>query len=317
MQGKSTGGSDIHFGENDENHALDPGTGGDLLSSPFGQTPTSKQIAEFLGAEHEGEEVEITDVASLENAGESELAFSIYRGGELLEDTDASAVICSPDASVEGITKILTDNPRLAFAKLTQALFLADPLGAAARIHETAVVHESAEIGEGTRIGAFVWIGKNVTIGPNCTIRPGSRIGGQGFGFARDEEGQPHRIVHRGGVRIERDVEIGPNCSIDRAVFDETVIKQRTKLSGQVHVGHQAVIGEDNIVTFGVGFGGGATVGDRVTIHPHACIAGGVTVGDDAEIGMNSAVLDDVEEGRTVVGSPAKLRSDGTDEGPR
>lgn len=268
----------------------------------------------MLDADHRGDTVQLSGVASLDGATADDLAFSVHESAEPLESTDAGAVLCPVDAPpVAGLTQILVENPRLAFATVSTRYFPGDRPDAPAGVHPSAVVHDDATIGDGTRIDPHVWIGANVTVGPNCVIRAGTTIGGAGFGFERDPSGRPQRIAHRGRVTIGPDVEIGPNCSIDRAVFDETTIGEGAKLSGQVHVGHQVSIGADALVTFGVGFGGGSSIGERVTLHPHVSLAEGVTVGDDAEIGMNSAVLEDVPAGAKVAGSPAEpIGSDAT-----
>ena len=267
----------------------------------------STDIANFVNGTHRGEPVALSGVGSLASAVSGDLAFSIHHSRDVLEETDAAAVLCPTDIDrVDGTTQIGVDNPRLAYAKVSTTFFEDGQSESTTAIHPSAVVERGAAIGEGTRIGPHVWIGENVSVGRNCTIRAGTVIGGTGFGYERDSAGRPHRLAHVGSVRIESNVDIGPNCSIDRAVFDETVIRERAKLSGQIHVAHQVSIGEDTLVTCGVGFGGGASVGDRVMIHPHATIAEGVSIADEAEIGMNATVLDDVTAGTTVVGSPAR-----------
>ena len=284
------------------------GSDGGRPSVPTEDTPpTSQDIATFLDAPHWGEDVRLSGVASLSNAGSRDLAFSRYDTATPIQQSEAGAVLCPPAIpTIDGATQIPVDNPRLAYAKISERYFRDSLPDQWTGIHPRSVIHDDAQIGEHTRIGANVWIGPTVEIGANCIIRPGTVIGGAGFGFERDEGGQPHRLAHRGSVRIESNVEIGPNCSIDRAVFDDTVIGRHTKLSSQVHIAHQVTIGEATLLTCGVECCGGATIGHRVTVHPSACIAEGVSVGDDAEIGMNSTVIDDVTPGVTVVGTPAK-----------
>lgn len=268
----------------------------------------SRTVAELIDGEHAGETVRLTGVESLSRAGEHDLAFCVYDTPELVHQSGAGAIIVPPDLpSIEGQTHIVVEEPRLGFALATEGLFADPPDDEQRLVHPTATVHEDAEVGTGTRIGPYVYVGDAVSIGEECIVRAGSVIGCAGFGFARDESGVPHHLRHQGRVRIEDGVAIGPNCSIDRAVFDETVVGQNSKLSGHVHLGHQTRIGRNVLVAFAVGFGGGAAIHDRVMIHPHASIAEGVVVGEHAEVGMNSAVLEDVPAGATVVGSPARV----------
>jgi len=58
------------------------------------------------------------------------------------------------------------------------------------------------------------------------------------------EGGLHHKILQIGGVIIDDDVEIGANCTIDRAALGMTRIKKGTKLDNMVHVAHNVTIGE-------------------------------------------------------------------------
>jgi serine O-acetyltransferase len=61
-------------------------------------------------------------------------------------------------------------------------------------------------------------------------------------------------------------------------------------------------------VTIGLRAGdlGGPTIGPNATIGTGAKILGNVEVGAGAKVGANAVVLDDVPEGTTVVGAPAR-----------
>lgn len=272
---------------------------------------SSSAIADRLDADHVGPVVRLSGFDSLGSATPDELAFCVYDDPDYLRETDAGAVVCSPSVgTVEGCTQIVTGNPRAGFARATNALFVDDDRGEETFVHPTTVVEDGATIGDGCRIGPNAYVGAAAVIGDGCTIRAGATIGCPGFGYARDDGDQLHRLPHRGSVRIEDDVEIGPNTSVDRAVFDETVVGRNTKLSANVHVAHQVRIGRNTSVAYGAGFSGRATVGDGVTVHPHVAVADGVTIGDGAEIGINSTVLEDVPEGVTAFGSPAQPRTE-------
>lgn len=269
----------------------------------------SERIARHVDAEHVGPSVPVTGFDSLATAGDEDLAFCVYEDAQYVRETDAAAVLCPPTlGAVEKTTQLFTDDPRTAFAIATNEFLVEEPLdweGA----HPTAFVHDDAEIGDRTRIGPHVAIGANVRIGDDCSIRAGASVGSPGFGFGRDDEGVPRRLPHRGCVRIEDGVEIGANTTIDRAVFEETVIGRNAKLSANVHVAHQVQIGRNVTVAYGTGFSGRVTVGDGAVIHPHVAVATGVDIGASAEVGINSTVLDDVPHGETVVGSPARTRT--------
>lgn len=272
-------------------------------------TLSSTEIASFVGGEHIGPETVVDGVDSLDAAGPDQLAFCVYEDPAYVEASDAGVVVCPPGVgAIEGRSLVVVDGPKLAFVKVANEFFIESV--EETRIHPTAVVAEDATIGDRTVIGPQVHVNDCVEIGDDCTIRAGVVLGSDGFGFARDSSGRLHRQIHQGRVRIGNDVEIGPNSSIDRAVFDETVVGDGAKLSGQVHLAHQVRIGTDTTVAYGSGFAGGATVGERTTIHPHVSVATDVTIGDEADIGMNAGVLSDVADGVTAVGTPARPLSD-------
>ncbi|MEM4780739.1 MAG: LpxD N-terminal domain-containing protein [Halalkalicoccus sp.] len=266
---------------------------------------SSTEIAAFVAGEHAGPETTVSGVDALDAAGPDDLAFCIYTDTASVRESDAGVVLCPPEIDpVEERTLVRVSEPKLAFVKAANEYFVETVEETS--VHPTAVIEAGATVGERTVIGPGVHVADCVEIGDGCTIRGGAVLGSEGFGFAREGSGRLHRQIHQGSVVIEDDVEIGPNTSIDRAVFDETVVERGAKLSGQVHLAHQVRIGRNTTVAYGSGFSGGAHVGDRVTIHPHVSVATDVTIGDDAEVGMNAGVLADVPGGTTVVGTPAR-----------
>jgi len=265
----------------------------------------STEIAAFLGAEHVGPVASVTGVESLDRAGPDHLTFCVYDDPNAIAASDAGAVVCPPSVEVEGTrTLIRTDCPREDFTVAGSEFF--SPAVEGTEIHPTAIVHEDAEIGERTVIHPYVRIDANVVVGDDCEIETGCVLGTPGFGFQPDREGRYHNKVHTGRVRIGDDVRIGPNCVIDRAVFEETVVGTGTKLHDFCHVGHNVRIGERALINSFCTFAGSAVIGDRVRLHPRVSIGNHVTVGDDAVVGMNSGVLSDVPAGTTVVGTPAR-----------
>jgi UDP-3-O-[3-hydroxymyristoyl] glucosamine N-acyltransferase len=136
----------------------------------------------------------------------------------------------------------------------------------------------------------------SVSIGQNTVI------GSDGFGYAREENGSLCKIPHRGNVVIEKDVEIGSNTCIDRAVEGSTVIGEGTKLDNLVHVAHGVKIGKHCLIVAGTVIGGSCEIGDRCFIGINASIKNKVRIGNDVTVGMGAIVLADVPDGMTVVG---------------
>ncbi|MFB6165583.1 MAG: UDP-3-O-(3-hydroxymyristoyl)glucosamine N-acyltransferase [Haloarculaceae archaeon] len=262
-------------------------------------------LASFLDAERLGPNETVRGLNSLADAGPDDLAFSVHEDPAPVRESDAGVVVGSPALGpLPDRAVVYVARPKVAFARVAHEFFL-EPLDET-RIHPSAVVDGAATVGERTRIGPQATLAAPVTVGDGCYVGANTAVGGVGFGFVETDAGRHLRQVHAGEVVIEDEVAVGANCSIDRAVFDRTVVRRGAKLSGNVHLAHQVEIGEDATVAYGCGFAGGASVGAGATIHPHASVATDVTVGAGAEVGMHATVLDDVPPETTVVGSPAR-----------
>jgi UDP-3-O-[3-hydroxymyristoyl] glucosamine N-acyltransferase len=265
----------------------------------------SEQIAEQIGGEHIGSNVDITGVNAINSANKNELSFWEQEDTDEIKNSNAACVICLSNVEeISGKTLIKTPHPRIGFLRIVNNYFRKPPEESV--IHQSATVADEADIGNQCWIGPGVYIGDRVSIGDRCKVQAGTSIGGEGFAFAPDKQGELLGQIHQGEVIIEDNVEIGSNCSIDRAIFDETVIGKGTKIDNLVHVAHQTVVGENVWIAYNVGLSGSVKIGDRTMIHPNAAVAMRVTVGEDVTIAMNAGVLNDTDSGVTLVGTPAK-----------
>ncbi len=131
-------------------------------------------------------------------------------------------------------------------------------------------------------------------------------LGGDGFGWARKDDGTLLKMPHTGNIVIGKDVDFGSYCTIDRAVVGSTIIGDGTKAGHHVHIGHGAKIGKNCLIVDRVGIGGSCVIGDGVYIGHGATIRNKVTIGDGAIIGQHANVVCDVPAGETWAGNPAK-----------
>ncbi|HUI44180.1 MAG TPA: LpxD N-terminal domain-containing protein, partial [Terriglobia bacterium] len=189
------------------------------------------EIAFRLECSVEGSaEIEISGVAGLEEASESELAFLANpRYFRKALDTRAGAVIVDEGTRLPGRNLLRSANPYLAFAKAVE--MFAPPFPAAPAIHPTAVIDPSARVGRNPSIGPYVVIEcgaslgddcilksfvvvyrgarighrflahshavvrENVEIGDDVILQNGAVVGSDGFGFARQTDGSYYKIV--------------------------------------------------------------------------------------------------------------------------
>jgi UDP-3-O-[3-hydroxymyristoyl] glucosamine N-acyltransferase len=303
-----------------------------------------RDIADRLQCRLEGDgDVDIVRVAAIHKAEPGDLTFvANSRYLPQLATTRASAVILGTakgTAQHVPCAVLRADDPYSAFA---HAVSLFAPLARPAiGVDPLSAVASDATIGEGASIGPFVTIGAGVSVGartiihPNVVIGPGARVGddcvihsqasirervvighrvtlhdgvvvgSDGYGFARQKDGTHLKIPQHGDVVIEDDVEIGANSTIDRPAIGETRISAGTKLDNLVHVAHGVAIGRRVLLAAQVGIAGSTTIGDDVMMAGQTGVAGHITVGDKAIVGAKSAVLQPVDAGAFVTGSPA------------
>ncbi len=171
-------------------------------------------------------------------------------------------------------------------------------------IQANTVIEEGVTIGEETKILSQVFIARNTEIGSRVWISYGAVIGGEGFGFAPDENKVYHRIPQTGKVVIEDDVRVGSNCTIDRAAYKETRIKKGTKFDNLVHVAHNVQIGENSILIAQVGIAGSTKIGNRVILSGQVGVLDHLNVCDDSVFLVRAGITQDVTKPGVYSGLP-------------
>lgn len=220
---------------------------------------------------------------------------------------------------IEGKTLIVVKNPKVALAEIGNFFFVEKPI---AGIHPTSVIDSEARIGQNVTIGPFCVIGK-VTIGDNCVIdsyvrmydsvimghdcviKAGVVLGGAGFGYERDEDGNKFRFPQIGQLIMGDYVEVGANTCIDRGALADTIIGDYTKINNLCHIAHNNKIGKNVTITGCVNVSGSNVIDDNVWIAPNVSVKGWVHIGEEAVVGMGAVVVKDIPAHETWVGNPA------------
>ncbi len=275
-------------------------------------------IVAALGGELTGPgETLIARLAPLESADHNALAFVAHvRYAAQVEATQAAALIVSPALRERAAARgpcIVSDNPYLYFARLTQwwraqhdpyppvaihPSAWVDPcaeLASGVSVGPFVVVEAGARIGAGTRLGAHVTVGRGCVIGQRCILHPGVVIGADGFGFA-PHEGQWVKIEQLGAVRIGDDVEIGANSCVDRGALDDTVIEDGVKLDNLVQIGHNVHIGAHTAMAGCAGVAGSARIGRGCTVGGGAVVLGHLSLADGVHISAASVVMRSIHQ---------------------
>lgn len=291
------------------------------------------EILDFLGSRviavegastDELKELYIDNLAEVERVNETTLDWINPSKTNKQENAEGSkARVMLVDETITQITNkvlIKVKNPKVALADVGNHFFVEKPEPG---IHPTAIIHPEAKIGKDVTIGAYSVIGK-ATIGDNCVIdsnvriydcvqmgnrcvvKSGAVIGGDGFGFEKDADGNRFRFPQLGGVVIGDDVEIGANTCIDRGSLADTIIGHHTKINNLCHIAHNNVIGNNVEITGCCNISGSNVIEDDVWISPNASIRGWIHIGKGSTVGMAAVVVKDIPAGETWVGNPAR-----------
>jgi UDP-3-O-[3-hydroxymyristoyl] glucosamine N-acyltransferase len=286
---------------------------------------------ELGGSVHGDPSVVVHSLASLSKAKDGNLTFlSNPKYMSQLEKTEASAVLLTEHAlHLCKTNAIVLTNPYLAFARVAQ-LFDNTPnkvvgvhpsaqLCSSVRLGNGVAVAENVVIAEGTIIEDNVEIGANSTISSGCHIKSGSKIksnvsiyhdisigknsiihsnsviGSDGFGNAKDAQGNWMKIPQLGGVVIGDNVEIGACTSIDRGAIDDTIIEDGVKLDNQIQIGHNVVIGKNTAMAAQTGIAGSTTVGSNCLFGGQTGVVGHINIADDVMVSSKSGISNSIE----------------------
>jgi UDP-3-O-[3-hydroxymyristoyl] glucosamine N-acyltransferase len=301
-----------------------------------------RELAAKLGREIRGDgDVTLSGVAPLESAGPGDLSFvRSLAWAKRLSETRASAVVVPGMVETGDLPALVSPNPGLDFARAVALLLT--PLRPATGVHPSAfVAHEAVvdasacigplcSVGEGARIGprtvlhAGVHVYPGVRVGADCTLhagsvlregtelgdrvslQPGVVLGGDGFGYAFDEQGRLEKVPQVGRVVIEDDVEIGASTTVDRATLGETRVRAGAKIDNLVMIAHNCDVGESAVIIAQAGLAGSTIVGRRAILMAQSGAAGHLTVGEGAFVSARAGLHKDVAPGARVFGAPAQ-----------
>lgn len=274
-----------------------------------------KILAQELGLKFIGDDIEIKNISAFSDIQPFSLCF-IKKLPEFNINIKALVITSEYDKKNKDLSLIKSQNPRLDFAR---ALIFLDTnpgfclLNQETYIDPSAKVSASSIIGKGVYIGKNTFIGNNVVIadgvkiGDDCHIKSNAVIGEAGFGFERDSQGIPTRILHFGGVTIGNRVEIGSLNTVCRGTLTNTIIEDDVKTDDHVHIAHNCIIKRGALITASVELSGGVEVGEFSWIGPNTSVIQKATLGSHSFVGIGANVTKSVEAYTTVAGNPAKV----------
>lgn len=304
---------------------------------------TLAELSVLVGGELRGDgATKIFGAAPLDDAatGVITLVDQPERMKQFLASGATAVVMPRSMAPPEGVPAILVADLHAAFITIVSA-FRPAAKQRSAGIHPTACVASTATLGADVSLGPGVVIGehatvsagctlhanvvlldhcrvgKNVTLFPNVTlyeqtvigddttIHSGATIGSYGFGY-RTTGGRHERAAQLGWVEIGSDVEIGANVAIDRGAYGATRIGDGTKIDNLVQIAHNCQIGPHNLICSQVGIAGSTSTGEYVVMAGQVGVRDHVKIGRGAMIGAMAGIVNDVPDGASMLGAPAK-----------
>ncbi|MGH1420563.1 MAG: UDP-3-O-(3-hydroxymyristoyl)glucosamine N-acyltransferase [Hyphomonas sp.] len=308
--------------------------------APLGGVSLEK-IEELTGLKLEQSNgVQISNIAAPTNGRRGDISFLDGDGKkrpEISPDLTALIVTESNREHVPGgIAFFVSKTPRYHHSLVAKALFdirhqkmSGNQLVAAdAEVDPSAIVGPGAVVGAGAVIGAGSHIGANAVIGPgvqvgrNCrigagasvfcalignavTLLAGASIGETGFGVMMGPDGAED-APHYGRVILQDGVTVGANTCIDRGVFDDTILGERTKIDNLCQIAHNVVFGRGVVMAAFGGISGSVRVGDYCQLGGRVGIADHVVVGENVSLAASSGLFRDIPDGEVWGGTPAK-----------
>ena len=306
---------------------------------------TATLIAEFLKGTVEGNpDASVNDVTKIEEGRSGTLSFLANPKYEkYIYDTQSTIVIVNKDFKPQKTvspTLIRVQNAYESFAALLRLYEQSKPKKSG--ISKLSSISESATLGEDLYIGDFsvisdhvtlgnevsiypqVYIGDHVSIGEgsiihpgvkvyegtvigaHCIIHAGAIIGGDGFGFAPNQENNYEKVPQVGKVIIEDHVDVGANTTIDRATMGATLIRKGVKIDNLIMIAHNVEVGENTVMAAQTGISGSTKIGKNCMFGGQVGLIGHIHIADGVKIAAQSGITKNIKEENIVVqGSPA------------
>ena len=282
----------------------------------------------------------INGVSQIQDANSGTITFlsnPIY--SKYLASTDADAIIVEEKSLLKEKMGIVVKNSQFAMAKtlrlfnpVTKEIPFIDSnasiskfayIGKNVSIGSGARIERGVKIGDGCKIGSNTFIDNDTSLGNNCELYPnvsiynnvsigsrviihsGTTIGSDGFGYVTINNIH-EKVPQTGDVIIKDDVEIGSNCSIDRATIGSTIVGEMTKIDNLVHIAHNVKIGKGCLITAGFAVAGSTEIGDFCTFAGQVGVAPHLKIGNNSIVASKSGVTRSLKGQNTYAGFPAR-----------
>lgn len=284
------------------------------------------EVSSSLNLELCGDDLEVHSMNELSLASSTQLTFAVHKKyAKDLTSSNAKAFLI-PSNLVEflpdNVSYMICEDVSISMAHATKLFaprvidfdaksFELDEssyVDAKAKVEDGVIIGKNVIIMAGAYVGSNTSIGDNTTIYPNvtiyrdskigndCIIHSGTVIGADGFGFSHTKLGEHVKIYQNGNVIIEDDVEIGANCTIDRAVFNSTIVRKGVKFDNFIHIAHNCDIGEYCIFVAQTGVGGSTKLGRNCVVSGQSAFSDHLDIAAFSTFTARSGITKNIKE---------------------
>lgn len=163
-------------------------------------------------------------------------------------------------------------------------------------------------------IGKFVKLGKNVSIGPHTVINGNVKIGDNTIIYSHCSIGEPGESIHNEKpldpkVIIGSGTIIREGVTINSSLGDSgkgTMVGDNCYLMAKSHIGHDAEICDNAVISTGAKIGGYSIVGKYSYVGLNACTHQRSALGDYCIVGAMAFYKGEPVDGLTWAGVPAR-----------
>jgi len=257
---------------------------GYLLEIKASADPAAVSIERLVKAE-------TAEPATMAWAGTPELA-AAFGGGVLIASVEAA-----PSAGAD-VVVLVCEDPAAAWVDVATALFSHLAADQPATWEDDA---DRARAEEG-----LAWV-RNASIGQGVAIGPHACIGMLGMTLRQTtRDGRALLFPHFGLVEVGDGTFIAAQATIQRGMFDSTIIGRDVWIGPNTNIGHGVRIGEGTVIGPNVSIAGYVEIGAGASIWQSSSIRNAVSIGAGAVVAMGSIVRHDVAPGELWAGNPAR-----------
>ena len=189
------------------------------------------------------------------------------------------------------------------------------------QIHPHSFISKEVQLGNNVKIGPFCYLNGNIKIDDNTELKSHISITGRtiigknNLFYPFSNIGcDPQDLKYRGEdseLIIGNNNIFRENVTISKGTFDggmKTIIHNNNLFMTGVHIAHDCIIGNENILVNQVTLGGHVNIMNNIVIGGLSAIIQFVTIGSYSMIGGMSGVDKNVLPFSLVIGNRAKLR---------